>query len=130
MARLAASLLAAIALAGCATPLTTPSPVAGVVIDGVNAVCDSSPDWPLAPTWAAAIAGAELSQSGFDYVDYHFGSYCPPAASCASSPPNYGYLVAHLHASSSVILIQVSVDASGKVTVVDFQPFSSAPPGL
>jgi len=84
----------------------------------------------MAPTCAAAISAAGLSQSGIDFVQYHFGRYCAPGAPCPSAPPNYGYLVVHFKASSSVILIQVQADASGKVTVVDFQPFSSIPPGM
>ena len=118
MNRPAATLLLALVLAACTS---APSPPPGVPIDGVNAICDGGPIWPLAPTCSAAIAAA-LPASGFaasaiDFAEYHYGANCPPGAPCASAPPNAGYLLIHVKTGGDV-LVALSADRSGRVSVV------------
>ena len=103
-------------------------------MDGVNVVCDAGPSWPLAPTCDAAIAAAlpaaNQSASAIDFVEYHFGSYCPPGVPCGSAFPSSGYLIVRLKANGAVVLVTVSADASGRVSVGSPQPFASTPPGM
>jgi hypothetical protein len=134
MTRVAALIFAVIALGACATT-TSPTPVPGTLLrGGFDLLCDKASTWPLAPTCAAAANAAlppapGVDAGAIDNVEYRFGAYCPPSAPCMSAPPNYGYLIIRLKA-GGVLLVTVSADAAGKVTVESSQPFASTPPGM
>lgn len=134
MTRVAGSILAVIALAAC-TATATPSSIPGTVLSGgFDLVCDKASTWPLAPTCAAAANAAlppapGIDPSAIDNVEYRFGAYCAPGVPCASAPPNYGYLIVRLKA-GGLLLVTVSADAGGKVTIESSQPFASTPPGM
>lgn len=131
MTRVSAAFLVAAVLAAC-TATATPSAAPGVVVNGVRQVCDAAPSSPSPLTCASALAvalpGAGFTTALIDFVEFHYGAYCAPGAPCASAFPNEGYVVVHLKAPGPGLLIQLSADGSGRVTVEYTRPFPSTAP--
>ena len=134
MLRLLSSGLMAAALAGCSAT-ATPSAVPGIVVGGVHAVCEAAPTPPLPLTCRAALQAAipasTYAASDVDFAEFHYGGYCAPGAPCASAFPNTGYVVVHPTrpgGARPIVLIQVSTNASGSVSVDYSRPFPSGAP--
>jgi len=134
MLRLGASSLIVLAVGAC-TATAAPTPVPGTLIAGVHAVCDPLPS-PPNPLACSAAVGAALPASGYtttdlDFVEFHYGSYCAPGVPCASAFPNDGYVVVHPSRAGGarpIVLVQLSADATGRVSVDYSRPFPSGAP--
>jgi len=55
-------------------------------------------------------------------VDFHFGGYCPPNASCILSPPNWGHVIFRMTDPKSDMVVSVRADAAGMVTAINPRP--------
>jgi hypothetical protein len=130
--------------AAIARPTTStssgPSPTEAAAAPRV--VCDQPPIWttedpvtksqiPLVTTLTCgnAVAAALAVVPAYEaiaYVEFHFGSYCPPGAYCAATFPDRGYVVVHLKVRGPDLWVGVSVTDKGVMSTTAPEPF---PPG-
>lgn len=58
-------------------------------------------------------------------IEFHFGRYCPPGMRCPAPLPNRGFVIFRTDGSRADLLVSVSADAAGVVTVLAVGPFPS-----
>jgi hypothetical protein len=125
MRRVVLTIAGIVALGACtAAPSPAPTPI-WQTVDGVRLACDPTPS-PGPPSCEAAL-GTGLPASGhatsdIDFVEYHFGTYCPAGGPCPSAPPTVGYLVFHLRGGSADALL-VTMEPDGTVFAAPPAPF-------
>lgn len=113
------------------------SPPLGVSCDprpGVLGLTDGGSPIPAHLTCKAAIAAARAAVVGrltdvpIVGTEFHFRRWCPPGFFCALTTDDDGYVVVHLYYGRPDLLVQVSADANGNVTVNYAGPFPSTVP--
>lgn len=108
-------------------PAVTPSAVAqGVIACEELSMPYSSPAVHLrcaaALDAAQAAVASQLPASEVTGIDFHYGAWCPPGASCGpSGNPNIGYVRFHDRAPNPDLVVLVSADESGAVTVTSVE---------
>jgi hypothetical protein len=62
---------------------------------------------------ALAVVG---SQPDVAFIEFAYGLWCPPGASCRGSRPNEGNVIVHQAGQQPDIVVKVTADETGKVT--------------
>ena len=102
--------------------------------DAVPYVREVGPTGSLLPvvitlTCQRAVAAAEAlvgAVRDVASIEFAYGPWCPPGAFCALILPNTGHVIFRLRGSQTDLLVDVSADASGKVTASAPIPIPSA----
>ena len=114
-------------LTACA-PAVTPSAVAqGVSSCEELSMAYSSPAVHLrcaaALDAAQAAVASQIPASEVTGIDFHYGAWCPPGAFCGPfGDVNIGYVLFHDRAPRPNLVVLVSADDSGAVTVTSVEP--------
>ena len=74
---------------------------------------------------AKAVVGPDPAVA---YIEFAFGSWCPPGTFCALSLPNTGHVVFHRKGLLPDLLVGVTADATGQVTATEPTPLPSPSP--
>jgi hypothetical protein len=87
---------------------------------------------PMACEAAVAAAQAAVGPDpSIDYIEFEYGHGCPPNVYCITEPPHIGYVVYHMKCEShrADVVVNVTSDEEGKVTVSDSRVLASPSPG-